>query len=157
MGSHARSTCGRSVHRRRRVERLLTLLPSQRLETNTIGSAMQTASIVPDARIREIRTQASDTAKARGSKDCDDVWALLRVHSSPLATMSARGHGNNEPEPSIAQLSAGLAQVHGKITTELIAANRWANRKSKHGHDYDPGDSPRVPANGRSLRAKGWN
>ena len=38
--------------------------------------------------MREIRRQALDTAKAWSSKDSHDVLALLRVHSSPLATMS---------------------------------------------------------------------
>jgi hypothetical protein len=67
---------------------LLTLLLSQRLEINAIESALKTASILTDAQVKEIRTQASDTAKAWSSKDGDDVLALLRVHSSPLATMS---------------------------------------------------------------------
>ena len=67
---------------------LLTLLLSQRLEINAIESALKTASILTDAQVKEIRTQASDTAKAWSSKDSDDVLALLRVHSSPLATMS---------------------------------------------------------------------
>ena len=67
---------------------LLTLLLSQRLEINAIESALKTASILTDAQVKEIRTQALDTAKAWSSKDSDDVLALLRVHSSPLATMS---------------------------------------------------------------------
>jgi hypothetical protein len=67
---------------------LLTLLLSQRLEINAIESALKTASILTDAQVKVIRTQASDTAKAWSSKDSDDVLALLRVHSSPLATMS---------------------------------------------------------------------
>jgi hypothetical protein len=66
---------------------LLTLLLSQRLEINAIESALKAASILTDTQIREIRTQASDTAKAWSSKDSDDVLALLRVHSSPAATM----------------------------------------------------------------------
>jgi hypothetical protein len=68
---------------------LLTILLAQRLEINAIESALQNASILTDAQIKEIRTQASDTAKAWSSKDRDDVLALLRVHSSPFATMSA--------------------------------------------------------------------
>ena len=67
---------------------LLTLLLSQRLEINALESALKTASILTDAQVKEIRTQASDTAKAWSSKDSDDVLALLRVHSSPLAAMS---------------------------------------------------------------------
>ena len=68
-------------------KQLLTILLSQRLELNAIESALKTASIVTDAQIQEIRTQASDTAKAWSSKDGDNVLALLRVHSSPFATM----------------------------------------------------------------------
>ena len=67
---------------------LLTLLLSQRLEINAVESALKTARVLTDSQIREIRTQALDTAKAWSSKDSDDVLALLRVHSSPLATMS---------------------------------------------------------------------
>jgi len=67
---------------------LLTLLLSQRLEINALESALKNANILTGAQIREIRTQASDTAKAWSSKDSDDVLTLLRVHSSPLATMS---------------------------------------------------------------------
>jgi hypothetical protein len=68
-------------------KQLLTLLLSQRLEINAIESALKTAGILTDTQIREIRTQASDTAKAWSSNDSDDVLALLRVHSSPTATM----------------------------------------------------------------------
>jgi len=66
---------------------LLTLLLSQRLEINAIESALKTARILTNTQIRDIRTQASDTAKAWSSKDSDDVLVLLRVHSSPSATM----------------------------------------------------------------------
>ncbi len=66
---------------------LLTLLLAQRLEMNALESALKMASILTDAQIREIRTQASDTAKAWSAKEDDDVLALLRVHSSPAATM----------------------------------------------------------------------
>jgi hypothetical protein len=75
----------------REWKELLTLLLSQRLEINALESALKTANILTDAQIKEIRTQASDTAKAWSSKDSDDVLALLRVHSSPLATMSVPG------------------------------------------------------------------
>jgi uncharacterized heparinase superfamily protein len=67
---------------------LLTLLLSQRLELNAVESALRSADILSDLQIREIRTQASDTAKAWSAQESDDVLALLRVHSSPLATMS---------------------------------------------------------------------
>ncbi len=66
---------------------LLTILLAQRLEINALESALKNASILTGAQIREVRTQASDTAKAWSSRDSDDVLALLRVHSSPLATM----------------------------------------------------------------------
>ena len=66
---------------------LLTLLLSQRLELNAIESALKTANILTDAQVKAIRTQASDTAKAWSANDGDDVLALLRVHSSPAATM----------------------------------------------------------------------
>lgn len=67
---------------------LLTILLSQRLELNAIESALKSAGMLTDAQIREIRTQASDTARAWSSKESDDVLALVRVHSSPFATMS---------------------------------------------------------------------
>jgi hypothetical protein len=67
---------------------LLTLLLAQRLEVNAIESALKAASVLTETQIREIRTQASDTAKAWSSKNTDDVLTLLRVHSSPLASMS---------------------------------------------------------------------
>jgi hypothetical protein len=66
---------------------LLTLLLSQRLELNAVESALKTASVLTEAQVKDIRTQASDTAKAWSSEG-DDVLALLRVHSSPLATMT---------------------------------------------------------------------
>lgn len=69
-------------------KQLLTILVSQRLEINAIESALKTASILTDAQIKEIRTQASDTASAWSLKDTDNVLALLRVHSSPFASMS---------------------------------------------------------------------
>ncbi len=67
--------------------RLLTLLLAQRLEINAIESALKAAGILTDAQVKQIRTQASDTAAAWSSKESDDVLALLRVRSSPLATM----------------------------------------------------------------------
>jgi hypothetical protein len=68
-------------------KQLLTLLLSQRLEINAIESALKTARILTDTQVKEIRMQASDTAKAWSSSDSDDVLALLRVHSAPSATM----------------------------------------------------------------------
>jgi hypothetical protein len=67
---------------------LLRLLLSQRLELNAIENALKVANILSAAQIREIRTQAADTAAAWSSHENDDVLALLRVHSSPMATMS---------------------------------------------------------------------
>ena len=67
---------------------LLRLLLSQRLELNAIENALKVANILSAAQIKEIRTQATDTATAWSSQESDDVMALLRVHSSPLATMS---------------------------------------------------------------------
>lgn len=66
---------------------LLTILLSQRLEINAIECAVKNAGILTDAQIQEIRTQSSDTAKAWSSDAGDDVLALLRIHSSPGATM----------------------------------------------------------------------
>jgi hypothetical protein len=63
-----------------RWKELLKLLLSQWLEINAIESALKTASILTDAQVKEIRTQASDTAKAWSLKDSDDVLTLLRVH-----------------------------------------------------------------------------
>ena len=67
---------------------LLTLVLSQRLEINAMESALKGAGMLTEAQIREIRAQASDTARAWSSKEGDDVLALIRVHSSPLATMT---------------------------------------------------------------------
>jgi hypothetical protein len=66
---------------------LLRLLLSQRLEMNAIESALKNSQILTDGQIREIRAQVSDTAKAWSSNPSDDVLALIRVHSSPGATM----------------------------------------------------------------------
>jgi hypothetical protein len=66
---------------------LLRLLLSQRLEINALESALKNARILSDAQIKQIRTQAADTATAWSSNDNDDVLALLKVHASPLATM----------------------------------------------------------------------
>jgi hypothetical protein len=66
---------------------LLRLLLAQRLELNAIESALKNARVLTDGQLKEIRQQASDTAKAWSSKDSDDVLALLGVHSLPAATM----------------------------------------------------------------------
>ncbi len=66
---------------------LLALLLSQRLEINAIESALKSAGVLTDTQIKDIRTQALDTARAWSSNEGDDVLALLRVHSSPSATM----------------------------------------------------------------------
>ena len=66
---------------------LLRLILAQRLEINAIESALKNAKILTDAEIREIRTQASETAKAWSSEDGDDVLKLIGIHSSPDAVM----------------------------------------------------------------------
>ena len=66
---------------------LLTIILSQRLEINAIESALKRAKALTDVELKEIRTQASDTAKAWSSNDTDDVLTLIRVHSSSDATM----------------------------------------------------------------------
>jgi hypothetical protein len=66
---------------------LLALLLAQRLEINAIESALKAGGALTDTQIKDIRTQALDTANAWSSKEGDDVLALLRVHSSPSATM----------------------------------------------------------------------
>jgi hypothetical protein len=66
---------------------LLRLVLAQRLEINAIESALKRAKALTDVEIREIREQASETATAWSSGDSDDVLTLIRVHSSPGATM----------------------------------------------------------------------
>jgi len=66
---------------------LLRLVLAQRLEINAIESALKRANALTDAELKEIRTQASDTAKAWSSDDSDDVLTLISVHSSSYATM----------------------------------------------------------------------
>ena len=66
---------------------LLRILLSQRLEINAIETALKNAQVLTGAQIKEIRKQASDTAAAWSSRDADDVLTLLRVHSSPNASM----------------------------------------------------------------------
>jgi len=64
---------------------LLTLLLSQRLEINAMESALKNAGILTAAQVTEIRRQAMNTAKAWSADG--DALALLKVHSSPDATM----------------------------------------------------------------------
>ena len=78
---------------------LLRLYLAQRLEINAIESALTSARILSEAQIREIRTQASSTAKAWTADDRDDVLALIGVHSSPFAKMLVPPTPGNEPEP----------------------------------------------------------
>ena len=66
---------------------LLRLLLAQRLELNAVESAVKMAGILTEQQMREIRTQALDTATAWSSQEGDDVLRLLRVHSTPAATM----------------------------------------------------------------------
>jgi hypothetical protein len=66
---------------------LLRLVLAQRLEINAIESALMRAKALTDVEIKEIRTQASETAKAWSSDDKDDVLTLIRIHSSVGATM----------------------------------------------------------------------
>jgi hypothetical protein len=66
---------------------LLRLVLAQRLEINAIESALKRAKALTDVEIKEIRVQASDTANAWSSGNDDDVLTLIRVHSSPDATM----------------------------------------------------------------------
>lgn len=74
---------------------LLRLVLAQRLEINAIESALKRAKALTDVEIQEMRAQALETATAWSSGDNDDVLTLIRVHSSPGATMlvpPARGH-----------------------------------------------------------------
>ena len=66
---------------------LLRILLAQRLELNAIeGALLASHALTPD-HLKEIRAQASDTAKAWSSDDSDDVLTLLRIHSLPEAAM----------------------------------------------------------------------
>jgi hypothetical protein len=76
---------------------LLRLLLAQRLEMNAIESALKNAKVLTDAQLREIRSQASDTATA-WSGDRDDVLTLIRIHASPSATMLVPPTHGDKPE-----------------------------------------------------------
>ena len=67
--------------------RLLTILLAQRLELNAIESALKNARILTGEKLKEIRTEASDTAAAWSAREDDDVLKLLSIHSMPSATM----------------------------------------------------------------------
>jgi len=66
---------------------LLRLVLSQRLEINAIETALTSSKALTAAQVKEIRKQASQAAKSWSSDDSDDVLALIRIHSSPEATM----------------------------------------------------------------------
>jgi hypothetical protein len=66
---------------------LLRLLLSQRLELNAIEGTLIAGGVLTAAHLKEIRTQASDTAKAWSSDETDDILTLLSVHSLPGAGM----------------------------------------------------------------------
>ncbi len=66
---------------------LLRLFLSQRLELNAIETALKNVKVLSGAQLKEVRKQASETAKAWSSNEGDDVLALIRVHSSPDAIM----------------------------------------------------------------------
>jgi hypothetical protein len=66
---------------------LLRLLLSQRLEMNAIEGVLTGAGVLTAEHLKEIRTQAADTAKAWSSDESDDVLTLLKVHSLPTASM----------------------------------------------------------------------
>jgi hypothetical protein len=66
---------------------LLRLLLSQRLELNAIEGALVAGGVLTAAHLKELRTQAADTAKAWSSDENDDILTLLSVHSLPSASM----------------------------------------------------------------------
>ena len=66
---------------------VLRLVLAQRLELNAIESALKRAKVLTEVELKEIRRQASETAIAWSSKDSDDVLTLIRIHSSPDASM----------------------------------------------------------------------
>jgi hypothetical protein len=66
---------------------LLTLVLAQRLELNAIESALKRSKLLTNLEIQAIRKEAVETAKAWSSREDDDVMALIRIHSSPAATM----------------------------------------------------------------------
>jgi len=75
---------------------LLRLLLAQRLELNAIETAMENASILTREQIREIRTQAGNSAAAWSSHETDDVLKLFAIHASPNATMAVPGQPPQE-------------------------------------------------------------
>lgn len=75
---------------------LLRLVLSQRLEINAIESALKSSRLLTERQLKAIRKEASQTASAWSSDDQDDVLALIRVHSSPDATMRVPPIGDEE-------------------------------------------------------------
>lgn len=75
---------------------LLRLVLSQRLEINAIESALKSSRLLTERQLKAIRQQALQTAAAWSSDDQDDVLALIRVHSSPDATMRVPPIGDEE-------------------------------------------------------------
>jgi len=72
------------------MDELLRILLAQRLELNAVETALKAAGVLTDGQLREIRTQAMNTAQAWTSREGDDALALLRAHSSPGASMTVR-------------------------------------------------------------------
>ena len=66
---------------------LLRLMLSQRLEMSAIESVLIGAGVLTAEHLKEIRTQAADTAKAWSADESDDILTLLKVHSLPDASM----------------------------------------------------------------------
>ncbi|HWZ32340.1 MAG TPA: hypothetical protein VNX18_13455 [Bryobacteraceae bacterium] len=66
---------------------LLELILAQRLEINAIEAALKSAGVLADSQIREIRLTASKAVEAWGRDGSFDLVELIRIHSSPGATM----------------------------------------------------------------------
>jgi hypothetical protein len=66
---------------------LLSFLLSQRLEINAIESALKSAGVLTDDQVKTIRTQALHTARTWSGDPSQDMLTLIRIHSSPAATM----------------------------------------------------------------------
>lgn len=68
---------------------LLQLILAQRLEMNAIESALKSTGVLAESQIRDIREEASKTAAAWARDASINVLDLIRVHSSPKATVLA--------------------------------------------------------------------
>lgn len=66
---------------------LLELILAQRLEINAIESALKSAGVLSDSQVREIRMQAANAAQTWRQNGGANVLDLIRIHSSPNATM----------------------------------------------------------------------